>query len=219
MKLLLQILFIFCFSFVSGQKWVISRETNKSNKIFHFDHLVHYTSESDGKSRVLLGYINSKDPNYVLKIFKNSDHSISAKLFSAEDKETFNFKVKQTISKGESIFSFEYEDSTFLGYQRFKNPIYKYSKIDDNTLKLEIFKNKKATKILESHTMKIKSYSQSLYSAYKVFFVHHSELGDKMMGYPENVFVEESVIDCGNGTKVIIKLQEIQKVDLNVEIP
>lgn len=210
---------MFCFVFVSGQKLVISGKTSKSNKNFHFDHLVHYTSEVDGKVRDVSGYINSEDSNYVLKIFRNSDNSYSAKLFSEADKETFNFKVKQTISKGKIVFTFEYEDSTFLGYQVFKNPIYKYSKIDDNNLKLEIFKNKKATKIIESHTIKIKSYSQPLYSAYKVFFVHHSELGDKMMGYPENVFVEESIIDCGNGTKVTVKLQEIRKVDLDIKIP
>jgi hypothetical protein len=86
-------------------------------------------------------------------------------------------------------------------------------------LKLEIFKNKKATKIWESHTLKTKPYNQSLYSAYKAFFVHHSELGGKMMGYPENVFVEESVIDCENGSKVTVKLQEIRNINLDLKIP
>lgn len=219
MKLFLQILMMLCFVAASGQKLVISGKTAKLNKIFHFDYLVHYTSESDGRTRDVLGYINSENPNYVLKIFKNSENITFAKLFSDEDKETFNFKVKESKSKGEIVFGFEYEDSSFLGYKFVENHKSQYVKIDDHTLKLEIFKNKKATKIWESHTLKTKPHNQSLYSAYKAFFVHHSELGDKMMGYPENVFVEESVIDCENGSKVTVKLQEIRNVDLNIKIP
>ena len=80
------------------------------------------------------------------------------------------------------------------------------------------YKNKKQTKLVESHTMKIKPYSTSLYSAYKNFFVHHCELGTEM-GYPENVFVEEAVIDCGNGKSINVKLEEIRKINFDLPVP
>ncbi len=217
MKIFLQAILICCFIFASGQKLVISGKTAKS-KTFHFDFLVYYSTEIDGETREVLGYINSKNQNYAMKIIKYSNTDIRAKLYSEDDKQTFNFKVKESISNGEVNFDFTYQDSFYLGYQRSYNQPYSFTKVDDNTLRLDVFTNKKRKKILESHTMKIGQYSAQLYPAYQFFFVHHSDLGGKM-NYPENIFVEEAVYFCEDGKRGNAKLQEIRKINFDLAIP
>lgn len=216
MKTLLQFIFLFCFIFGSGQRLVISGKSTKS-KTFHFDFLIHYSIESDGNTRDVLGYVNSKNPNYFLKILRLGETDVRAKLFSAEDKETFNFKVKQSTLKGELMFDFEYQDSSYLSYQLSYDHPYSFTKIDNKTLRLDIFSNKRRKKILESHTMKIGKYSPSIFPAYQSLFVHHSDLGSKM-NYPENIFVEESVFKYEKGNDATVKLQEVRKIDFDLPL-
>lgn len=201
---LIQLLFITIFCYSYGQK------------VYEFDYLVHYSSESNGKIRNLLYYVNSKNPQNYIRIYNNGQ-TYTAKLLSFDNNKMYGFDVVKSVKKGEVFFDFSYLSTISLQHN-FNPPPFKYTKIDESNIRLDIFKNKKATKVKQSYLMKIKPYAISLYPAFRIANFHPYEKFNEL-DYPENVFVEEATLYCENGTVIKQKVEEIRKVDLKITIP
>ena len=201
---IIQFFFIAIFCFSNGQK------------VYEFDYLVHYSSESNGKIRNSLYYVNSKSPQNYLSIVNNGE-KYAAKLFSFDDNKLYEFDVVQFVKKGELSYDFSYLSTVGL-HRNFNPPPFKYTKIDENNIRLDIFKNKKATKVKQSYVMKIKPYVINLYPAFRIANFHPYEKFVEL-DYPQSVFVEEATLQCENGTIIKQKVEEIRKVDLKITIP
>ena len=198
-----QLLFIVFFSFGYGQKF------------FEFDYMVHYNWETDGKKGDNLYYINSKNSSDLINIYNNGGN-LTAKLFSCENHKIYDFEVVQKSVNGEITFEFLYSKTATLRCDK-KVPSFKYTIIDDSRIQLDIFKNKKQKKIIQSHLMTVKPYDTNLFQAYRINF-HPYEFHPEL-DYPKNTFVEESTLTCENGRIIKKKLQEIRKVSLKITIP
>lgn len=201
---ILQLFLITFFSFGYGQK------------IYEFDYLVHYSSESNGKIRNLLYYVNSQNPQNYIRIL-NDGEKYAAKLLSFENNKIYGFDVVKSMKKGEVFYDFSYLSTITLQYN-FNPPPFKYIKIDDNNIRLDIFRNKKATKVKQSYLMKIKPYEINLFPAFRIANFHPYERFTQL-DYSQNVFVEEATLYCENGTVIKQKVQEIRKINLRITIP
>lgn len=201
---ILQLFLILLFSSSFGQK------------VYEFDYMIHYNWESEGKNGNVLYYINSKNTDNFIKIFSN-ENQYTAKLFSYQNKKMYDFDVNQKIKNGEVSYDFIYVSTMSLRYNS-KTPVFKYTIISDGIIQLDIFGNKKQTKIKQSHLMKIKPYEINLFPAYRMLAFHPYEF-QKELDYPNNVFVEESTLTFESGQIIKEKLQEIRRVDFKITIP
>jgi hypothetical protein len=207
MKILLQFLFFFIFS-------ISTFSQNHQENFFYFDYHSSYTLTNSKKTIVKNVFFNSKDSSYYMMLSEREGENY-ANIYSFKNNKEYSFKLNESNNY---TFNFKY-----LGfYKNFFNkklkPIYEFTKLKDNELRLDIFKNKRKKKIIETHFIKTISSEEPLFAAYK-YAIFNPMVSEFFIVNTDSIKITEVEIYCNDVWGSKIKLDKIQKVNFKLKIP
>lgn len=190
---------------------------------YEFDLLTKYSIKSRSNEKETVIYSNSKNPNYVLYIFKKSSKR-EGKLYDIDKKKLHIYDVIETNDNGQIYFQFKYTNSNdFNSGNRSKEYELKtksISKIDSiyKEIKIELLHKSNKTKKMISFTLKTKKTDSNLFPVFRFSCMHPFEF-DENINVLENILVENASSLSFSGIKTNYKLLLVQEIKFELVIP
>jgi len=167
-------------------------------------------------------FVSSQDSEYQM-VVTMVDGRYFGDLVSHSDGKSYFFNVDKN-ERTPSNFDFTYFgesklENIFSKKYTWKDKEYhRFIKIDDKSLELKFYKDKKMKREICTHYLEISKSDFPLFSAYRSAFLSFFERDDLNLSNQENFMVLRSEIKYGKGNYRIL-LKEFKTVIISVKIP
>lgn len=210
-KLLIALLFIFSINTATAQK-------------YSFDLGVRYASQYGGRQENVIGYFNSKNDQYYLALIKRP-HSYMAYLYDFPKLQIHQFNLLE-ITEGDNInFKLEYLKSDKLetkSKQKYSNYVFDFTTVKETDslkhVKLTVFKNAKRTVPTLTYHLEIMPREDNLFHIFRESALHPFEFFNTL-NYPQGGAVVNATGHTLSGTHTNFKLEKLEDVLLEIEVP
>lgn len=188
-------------------------------KIFAFDHFLHYEKETKKGIEDKIIFVNSQNPKYQMVVMM-VDGQYFGDLVSFDDGRSYFFKV-QKRAKTASDFTYfganELENIINKKYSRRVEEYHRFITIDERNLELKFYRDRKMKKEICTHHLHISKSDFSLFYAYKGAFLSFLE-DESELSNQDDLMVTKSEVKSGTES-FKISLKDFQKVNFEIKIP
>ncbi|WP_333852719.1 hypothetical protein [Epilithonimonas sp.] len=182
---------------------------NLESKTFNFDYQISYTIKNEKRIIDKSVLINSEDSSYYMLLSK-IDNEILAEVILVKDKRKNIFVLNQKND------NFDFRYSTKINNYSGHSHHYIMNILDNGTVELLQFRNKKKTKLEESQVLTFTTSEKPLFFAYIYAIYNVQDVMGINFSYSENIIVKEANVECGNGLTAKITLKEVKKINLKL---
>ena len=156
---------------------------NLESKTFNFDYQISYTIKNEKRIIDKSVLINSEDSSYYMLLSK-IDNEILAEVILVKDKRKNVFVLNQKND------NFDFRYSTKINIYSGHSHYYSMNILDNGTVELLQFRNKKKTKLEESQVLTFTTSEKPLFFAYIYAIYNVQDVMGINFSYSENIIVK-----------------------------